>query len=338
MSIPSPSVLRHDRADPLASLDDAIARAEAGPLPAWSVGARYRPYASWLRQIRALAIPSAEFRLLRYGRSVEGEPLFALDVGEVTARGRAAVVLAGVHPNEWIGVEAAFALLERLRGSARWLGADRAVGRRALVFPIVNPDGIRRVEANLRAGARRFVRHNARGVDLNRNFDASWGRLGFGQRLLGRLFRPGSRPASEPEIESIAHALSGMRVDRAASLHSFGGAVLYPSASSWRPIPDRDEHRAWADRIARAAGRGRPYAALSCARFAWGFRAGGLELDWFHERHGALSLLVECSRGGFGWPLARARDPFAWFNPKDPRADASAVAGALEPFVLGMPP
>lgn len=127
-------------------------------------------------------------------------------------------------------------------------------------------------------------------------------------------------------------------MDRAISLHSFGGAVLYPRASSWRRVHDRAEHRAWALRIARAAGRGRPYDALSCARFARGFRAGGLELDWFHERHGALSLLVECSRGGFGWSPARMLDPFAWFNPADPRADASAIATAITPFVLGLDP
>jgi hypothetical protein len=211
---------------------------------------------------------------------------------------------------------------------------DRAV----VAIPIVNPDGVRRVDRNLRAMRHRFVRHNARGVDLNRNFDERWGKLGLVQRLLGGLFYPGPRPASEPEVEAIAHHLSACRVERAVSLHSFGGAVLYPLASSTRRVHDAAEHDAWATRIAHSIDPRRPYAARSCASWAKGITAGGLELDWFHARHGALSLLVECSRGGRGWRPARLFEPFAWFNPPRVTAESSAIATALLPFVRGFDP
>jgi hypothetical protein len=231
---------------------------------------------------------------------------------------------------EWIGVEAHLSLLERLAS------ADLA-GRSLIAVPIVNPDGLLRVEDNLRAGRRRFVRHNARGVDLNRNFDARWGRRSLIQRLLWFLFAPGPHPASEPEVSALARALSSRRVDRAVSLHSFGGVVLYPPAGDLWPVLDRAEHRAWARRIARAADPRRPYAAMSCVRFGVGFAQGGLELDWFHERHGAISLLVECSRGGIGLRPARLLEPFAWFNPPRIRDVTLPLSDGLSPFVKGLP-
>jgi hypothetical protein len=237
------------------------------------------------------------------------------------------VVLAAVHPIEWIGVEVALALLDRL------VHADLA-GRAVVAVPIVNPDGLLRVEHNLRAGRRRFVRHNARGVDLNRNFDAGWERRGLVQRLFSFLFSSGGSPASEPEVAAIAHHLAPRRIDRAVSLHSFGGAVLYPSASSRRPIPDAAEHRAAARRIARVAAA-RPYVALPCCWWALGITMGGLELDWFHERHGALSLLVECSRGGVGLRPSRLLQPFAWFNPPAIHDVATPLVDALLPYVRG---
>jgi hypothetical protein len=329
------AVLDHEaHKDPRRALDEAIARHEDRPLAELVAPrglGRYRGYAELLARLRGFAERGAE--LFRFGKSVEGEPLFALHFGaaEDDALARTTVVLSGVHPNEWIGIETHLSLLEKVAG------ADLA-DRRLVAIPIVNPDGLRRVERNLRRGAHRFVRHNARGVDLNRNFDAAWGKLGIGPRLLRRVYNPGSRPASEPEVESLSHHLSALRIDRALSLHSFGGAVLYPRASSWGRIHDWAEHHEWATRIADAADPARPYRALSCARFSKGFTAGGLELDWFHERHGAVSLLVECSRRSLGWRRARIVEPFAWYNPEDVRGVASTLAEALVPYARGLAP
>jgi hypothetical protein len=314
------------RNDPLATV---LAGRGLGP---------YRGYGEILEAVGDLERRGARLRVI--GRSVKREPLFAIHLGAAQApRVRTTVVLAGLHPTEWIGVETALRLLDRL--------VSRDLGERAVVaIPVANPDGYVRVEGNLRKRRRRFERHNAHGVDLNRNFDARWGKQRLVQRLVPWVFAPGQRPFSEPESEAVAHSLHDRRVDRAVSLHSFGGAVLYPQAGSLWPIADAAEHRAWATRIARAADR-RPYRALPCAWWAYGIAQGGLELDWFHERHGAISLLVECSRGGIGFRSALGRnglrvgglgrlfEPFAWFNPPDIEAVTWPLAEALEPFVRG---
>jgi hypothetical protein len=289
---------------------------------------RYRGLGEMFDAIDRLAARGA--RLEQVGQSVRGEPLLAIHVGDTSpsARTKTSVVLAGVHPSEWIGIETCLALLDRL--SSEELGA-----RSVIAFPIVNPDGVLEVEMNLRAGRRRFVRHNAHRVDLNRNFDANWHKKGFGQRLFRRLFASGPRPASEPEVEAIAHALSDRRIDRAVSLHSFGGAVLYPSSYAWLPVPDAAEHRLWAKHVAFNANRTKPYRAIQGSMFSWGFTASGLELDWFHDRHGAISLLVECSRGGFGFRPSRMFQPFAWFNPPRIEDTTGPLVEALLPFVRG---
>jgi N-acetylmuramoyl-L-alanine amidase len=108
------------------------------------------------------------------GRSAEGRPIRALRLGSARARVKLLVVGA-VHGNEPAGR----AVVERLRrakpprGTALWLIED------------ANPDGSA-------AG----TRHNARGVDLNRNFPYRW------QHQDG-VYESGPGPASEPETQAI---------------------------------------------------------------------------------------------------------------------------------------
>jgi N-acetylmuramoyl-L-alanine amidase len=108
------------------------------------------------------------------GRSAEGRPITALRVGSPRARVKVLVVGA-VHGNEPAG-RAVVDRLRRLRpprGTALWLIED------------ANPDGSA-------AGSR----HNAAGVDLNRNFPYRW-------RHQDGIYESGSGPASEPETQAI---------------------------------------------------------------------------------------------------------------------------------------
>jgi hypothetical protein len=298
-------------------------------LEARKLGA-YRGYRDVLGAVARLCSQNGRgARLTIAGRSVRGEPIVALQLGnpQPTERTRTSVIVAGLHPIEWIGVETSLAILEQMREVD--LG-DRSI----VVFPVMNPDGFLRVERNIRRRRRRFIRHNARGVDLNRNFDAAWGHKNLLARVVPWVFKPGNHAASEPEVASIAYMLGGRRVDRALSLHSFGGVVLYPSAATVWPVADADEHKRWAASIARRADA-KAYKTLPSSWFGLGMTMGGLELDWFHRRHGALSLLVECSRGGVSLRPSRLFEPFAWFNPPKPEAIAPRIARACVPFVRG---
>jgi N-acetylmuramoyl-L-alanine amidase len=108
------------------------------------------------------------------GRSAEGRPIRAVRVGSPRARVEVLVVGA-VHGSEPAG-KAVVARLRRARpprGTALWLIED------------ANPDGSA-------AG----TRHNANGVDLNRNFPYRW-------RPQDGVYESGPGPASEPETQAI---------------------------------------------------------------------------------------------------------------------------------------
>jgi N-acetylmuramoyl-L-alanine amidase len=108
------------------------------------------------------------------GRSAEGRPIRAQLVGSPRARVKLMVV-GSLHGDEPAG-KAVVARLRRARpprGTALWLIDD------------ANPDGSA-------AG----TRHNARGVDLNRNFPYRW-------RPQDGVYESGPGPASEPETQAL---------------------------------------------------------------------------------------------------------------------------------------
>ncbi len=138
-----------------------------------------------------LSARTARTSSLVIGASVEGRPIEAHSLGmghEVV------VVVAGIHGNEPAGTPLATALMRELRRRPELLA-----NRRVLVVPDANPDG--RV-ANTRS--------NARGVDLNRNFEAPNRR---GAR------REGAHALSEPEAEAIERLVRLHAPHRVLSIH-----------------------------------------------------------------------------------------------------------------------
>jgi N-acetylmuramoyl-L-alanine amidase len=108
------------------------------------------------------------------GRSASDRPIRALRVGSPRARVKVMVVGA-VHGNEPAGR----AVIARLRS------ARPPLGTALLLVDDANPDGSA-------AG----TRHNANGVDLNRNFPHRW-------RPQDGVYESGPGPASEPETQAL---------------------------------------------------------------------------------------------------------------------------------------
>lgn len=242
------------------------------------------------------------------GESVEGRPIVAIELG---VGERVSLVLGGIHPIEWIGVEVALAIAERI-------AAAPPTDRRVIVVPVINVDGHAQVGTDLAAGKRRYHRKNRHGIDLNRNFPV-------GHRGSGMAW-------SEPETRALEELTRGVALDRAVALHAFGRMILLPWAHRGATSPHHAALVAHARTIAaQLPGR---YRVLHTGRWPL-FRPGGLELDWLASR-GALSMLVECGRGGLALrDPATWIQPFRWYNPADPAAEVEALARALEPFVRG---
>jgi hypothetical protein len=322
-------------ADRLATLER---RGDGRPLAADVDLTRIGAYRAWVDVLAALRrLESRGARVREIGQSRRGEPLWGVELGPADAP-RVSALLGGIHATEWIGVETMLALLDRL-------AAAPPRDRRILAVPVVNPDGYREVEADLRTGKRRFRRSNAAGVDLNRNWPTHFRvhrRIGLSGWNYG-----GPAPCSEPEIAAVVAALdeaaglggtlgsggAGGRLDVAVSFHSFGRKLLVPWGGRWRRPAAEASLRAAA--VAVQARLAEPYGIRQISRWAPGFFAYGTELDHLHARYGATALLVECSRGG----LVRDPDswlrPFRWFNPADPARVAADLAQAVEPLVRG---
>jgi protein MpaA len=123
----------------------------------------------------APAAARSEPRVELLGRSVQGRPIRAVEVG--SRRGTRVLVVGCIHGNEPAGIAVARAL-ERLSppGVDLW------------ILPDLNPDG---VAADTRG--------NAHAVDLNRNFPFRW-------RPRTGVYASGPRPLSEREAR-IAYRL-----------------------------------------------------------------------------------------------------------------------------------
>jgi hypothetical protein len=132
-------------------------RLEIGPEPLWIaaqeiVSAEHLD--AWSRTLERLPFVTRT----EIGRSVQGRPLHQLEIGEPTA-GAFFVVIGRQHPPETTGTLALMGFVEALAGDTA-LARDFRKKYCALVVPHLNPDGI----------AHGHWRHNAGGVDLNRDW------------------------------------------------------------------------------------------------------------------------------------------------------------------------
>lgn len=130
------------------------------------------------------------------GRSVQNRPIYMAEFGT----GKEVVLFfGGFHGNEKTSIDVAFRFCEELHRAPALLDRQKVV-----VVPILNPDGF---AANRR--------HNARGVDLNRNFPTT----DWGDASLRKGDAPGSAPASEPETQAALGLVKRLRPARIVSLH-----------------------------------------------------------------------------------------------------------------------
>jgi len=135
----------------------------------------------------ATPIPAAPYvhRAVVLGRSVQGRPIVAFEVGDPRSP-RRVLVVGCIHGNEPAGV----AIADALARGRPVAGAD------LWIVPDLNPDGVAE-----------DARQNADRVDLNRNFPWQWQPLG----PPGTTFYAGRRALSEPESRMVERLVLRVR-------------------------------------------------------------------------------------------------------------------------------
>lgn len=239
------------------------------------------------------------------GRSIE-----YLQIGEQDCR---PVLFAGAfHGMEWITTLILFRLAEQF-GRALTTGrriSDVDVGaflrrRGVVIIPCVNPDGVEiSMHGSVAAGPyQELVYHaakgkterwqaNARGVDLNHNYDAGWEQLHkleqeSGIVSAGPTRYGGTHPESEPETQAITKLCRQRKFRHALAFHSQGEEIYWHYGDC---MPDK------ALLMAQVMATSSGYT-LSAPE---GLAVGGGFKDWF---------LTECRRPAFTIEVGKGENP-----------------------------
>lgn len=166
--------------------------------------------------------------------------------------GERVLIAAAFHAQEWLTALCALRLCEEiclaLKSGLSLCGIplERAMcGRQILFLPMVNPDGVQ-IALYGSAAAREyadFVREhggdthglwqaNARGVDINHNFNAGWQEMQAlaeknGKDRAGARQYRGAAPESEPETRAVTDLCRRYEPRHVIALHSQGEEIYW---------------------------------------------------------------------------------------------------------------
>lgn len=226
------------------------------------------------------------------GKSAEGRDLFALLVGTHTRP--VGIATYAMHAREWVTAYLAMQHVRRgLVTGAVW------------VVPLVNPDGALLVQEGAEAvrgeererlcvmnGGTDFSlwKANARGVDLNVNWDARWGTGAQNVRFPAPANYIGPAPCSEPETRALRDFTLQVRPDFTLSYHTKGEVVYWHFHQP--PLRARRDRR-----LAQVVSRVTGYPLAEARGSAGGYK------DWCVEKLKIPAFTVEAGRDELSHPL-----------------------------------
>jgi len=220
----------------------------------------------------AAPLPPAVVSKRIIGYSVRGRPIRAYELGDRGAR-RTVVALGSMHGNEQDGT----VVISQL------INGKPITGVHLWVIPRDNPDGYLR-----------NVRHNARGVDLNRNFPTKW------RRVTG-YYNSGAAPSSEPETRVLKRFLDQINPGHVVTFHSpLHGIDVYGA-----------KDRPFARRLST-------HLRLPTMSFDCSGGCHGTLTQWFNRNHPGACVTVE-----FGSDPSRR-----YLNVRAPRGFLRAIDGS----------
>ncbi len=227
------------------------------------------------------------------GKSLFGHTMYALKVGEGYPVG---LVQYAMHGREFITARLAFEQYKTgVKKGSCWF------------LPLINPDGALLSEVGIssvkKASNRAHLlalngentdfsgwKANGRGVDLNVNFPAFWGKGKKNVRVAGAENYIGEKPFSEPETIALGEFTRKIRPDYTVSYHTKGEEIYWYFHQSLHTCP-RDKGLATA--LSAATGYPLAYAKGS---------AGGYK-DWCIKKLGIPAFTIEAGAERFVHPL-----------------------------------
>lgn len=296
---PEEKITRLELATTVARLIEPKLRAQNAPL---IVNPRQPyTYARLEKELKALAAAYPDkIKLYAIGRSVEGRTIFAARLGQ----GKKNIFLdAAIHASEWLTTSLLMQMLEEYAHHAKYQEALGSFPVAELLnevsiwfIPMVNPDGVTLVLEGPEA-----VKHgelvtkilaqskhhdfsswkaNIRGVDLNRQFPASWKRLINVAPHPAPSHYKGKEPLSEPEAKALYDFTLQQRPSLTLSFHQQGEIIYWYNRQQGKQL-QRDRQ------IARQLGN------LTGYRSDQLLVNGGKYMDWVINELGVPAMIVE---------------------------------------------
>jgi hypothetical protein len=173
-------------------------------------------YDEFVEAMHDLAERFPQLRLEPEGACSDGRQLWSFGIGNEA--NPTVYFGAAIHGWEWENAFGLLRLAELLCEDPVVDGIDTS-NLHVKIIPIQNP-----------AGYDAFTRQNARGVDLNRNFDVGWEDLPVPQDLVvpWDYNYKGARPASEPETQVIQQLINRYRPVCVIDFHTADYIMLLP--------------------------------------------------------------------------------------------------------------
>lgn len=243
-------------------------------------------------------------KVFSIGKSGLGRKLWAVLFGNAPK----VILFGAIHAREWITasllVELAKCFSSELNGKTVTNEKGERICCTDIAFvPMLNPDGVElcgrglySVPKALRQNLFRLNcekedfslwKANARGVDLNVNFDACWGK--GAQNVLSPASENyiGAHPFSERETYAIANFAKKSLV--AIAYHTKGEVIYYG-------FEGQNQDKAWAHKFGEELG----YEVETSEGSAGGFK------DWFVAQKLGMGLTFECGNDNLEHPIAES--------------------------------
>ena len=196
-----------------------------------------------LRESKRIAdtYPGVKYEV--YGKSVKGKDIAGLKKGNMD---RAVVIVGGIHAAE-AGQFTALDIFERFLAEKDDSFFEK-IG--FAVLPAVNPDEADRMAE----GHVSYLRTNAAGVDLNRNFPSDWeivsNMYGLSTADPESPTYRGPSPASEPETKAVLSFMEKVRPISVFSLHCYPGGITFDQFFGPGTAKDDEEYKAQCMKLA----------------------------------------------------------------------------------------
>ena len=228
-----------------------------------------------------------------YGKSFFGRNLYAVKIGTGKPVG---IVQYAIHGREFITAQLAkLHFSQGVKGSL-W------------VLPLTNPDGALLSQTGIDSAPKKYTekllsynggkedfslwKANGRGVDLNVNFPALWGKGLLNTKTPSAENCIGEKPFSEPETVALKKFTEKIQPDYTVSYHTKGEEIYWYFYQSIRDC-SRDKKLA----LTLSASTGYPLA------YAKG-SAGGYK-DWCIKRFGIPSFTIEVGKDSLSHPIGK---------------------------------